>query len=138
MVLKAAVGVLATLAFSGGVAFASMGPAMSSSPLHVQLKAQNGSGENGTATLTQMKKGVQVVVTIPNAPAAAQPTHIHPGTCAHLNPVPKYPLNNLVHGKSTTLVPGVKLSDLTGGKFAINVHKSTNDLKDYVSCGEIK
>lgn len=104
----------------------------------VPMKAENHSNENGTATLTQLPNGVKIEVTIKNAPKTDQPTHIHPGTCTHLNPAPEYPLTSLSNGKSVTVLSGKNLSDLTGGKFSINVHKSANDLKTYVSCGEIK
>ena len=115
-------------------------PAFAAAPssITVTMKAENKSGESGTATLTQMPDAVKIVVSLTGAPAAAQPTHIHPGTCSKLNPAPEYPLESLVSGKSTTMLKGKKLADLTGGKFSINVHKSTEDLKTYVSCGEIK
>jgi Cu/Zn superoxide dismutase len=102
------------------------------------MRAENNSRESGTATLTQTAKGVHIVVEVKNAPSTAQPTHIHPGTCAKLNPAPEYPLTSLANGKTVTDLPGKKLSDLTGGKFSINVHKSADDLKTYVSCGQIK
>ena len=104
----------------------------------VTMKAENNSAENGTATLTQSGANVVVVVAITGAPAAAQPTHIHPGTCTKLNPAPKYPLTSTVNGKSTTTLKNMKLSSLMGGNFSVNVHKSTDDLATYVSCGEIK
>lgn len=133
MRLTTAIGAFLAIILMTGAANAAM-----SSSVTVKLHAQNSSGENGTAMLTQTAKGVQVVVNLTGAPAAAQPAHIHPGTCMNLNPAPKYPLQNVVNGKSTTMLAGVKLSDLQGGKFAINVHKSTTDLKTYVSCGDIK
>jgi hypothetical protein len=104
----------------------------------ISMMAQNGSKESGTATLAQHGKNVVVTISLNNAPASAQPAHIHKGTCAKLNPAPAYPLSNVVHGKSTTTVNNVDLDKLAGGGFAINVHKSTNDLKTYVSCGNIK
>ncbi len=122
---------LAALAFTAAPAMAASGP------LTVTMGAQNGSGEDGSATLTQTPDGVQVVVTVKNAPAAAQPAHIHPGTCANLTPAPKYPLTSLANGTSTTLVKGVTIDQLLASPFAINVHKSTSDLGTYVSCGNI-
>ncbi|HEY1881449.1 MAG TPA: CHRD domain-containing protein [Candidatus Cybelea sp.] len=104
--------------------------------LTVNLKAQNGSGENGTATLTQTPDGVTVVVSIPNGPAGPQPAHIHDGTCAQLGAV-VYPLTSVVSGNATSTVKGVTIDKLLAGKYAINVHKSTSDLGTYVSCGEI-
>jgi hypothetical protein len=107
-------------------------------PAHVKItmNAQNGSNENGTATLTQQADGVQVVIALENA-TGSQPSHIHAGTCAKLNPAPKYPLSDTVDGKGTTLVKGVTIPSLLQGGFAINVHKSASDLATYVSCGNI-
>jgi Cu/Zn superoxide dismutase len=84
-------------------------------PAHVTVKmnAQNGSNENGTATLTQQADGVQVVIALENA-TGSQPSHIHAGT-----------------------VKGVTVADLVAGGFAVNVHKSASDLATYVSCGNI-
>ncbi|HLI94612.1 MAG TPA: hypothetical protein VKT72_00840 [Candidatus Baltobacteraceae bacterium] len=122
------------------VALAVTGVAYAAAPqtITVAMKAENNSGENGTARLTQTSKGVKVEVMIKGAPAASQPTHIHPGTCTKLNPAPEAPLSPLENGKSVTVLSGKKLSDFTGGKFSINVHKSSDDLKTYVSCGLIK
>jgi hypothetical protein len=39
-------------------------------------------------------------------------------------------------GKSSTVLP-VSVSALMSGGYAINVHKSTDDLKTYVACGDI-
>lgn len=116
------------------------GAALAAAPtgITVPMAAENGSNESGSATLTQTAKGVHIVVDLKNAPAQAQPTHIHPGTCTKLNPAPEYPLTSLTNGKSVTDLAGKKLADLTGGKFSINVHKSADDLKTYVSCGLIK
>jgi Cu/Zn superoxide dismutase len=109
-----------------------------SDSLTIDMKALNSSGEDGTAVLTQQDDGVKVVVTLKGAPKdTPQPTHIHVGTCGNINKAPEYPLENTVDGKSTSVVKGVKLSDLTAGKYAINVHKSGDDIGTYVSCGNI-
>jgi Cu/Zn superoxide dismutase len=103
----------------------------------IDLKPQHNSGESGTATLEQKGDNVVVTVKMKNPTSASQPIHIHPGTCANLNPKPKYPLKNVVDGNSTTTLSGMKLSELETGDFAINVHKSAADIKDYVACGDI-
>src|SRR5579875_1373343 len=82
-----------------------------SSKVTIPMKALNGSGEDGTATLTQESDGVKVVVDLKNGTADAQPTHIHVGTCGNINKAPEYPLSNTVSGKGESLVKGVKLSD---------------------------
>jgi hypothetical protein len=103
----------------------------------VTLGEQNGSGESGTATLTEEGDKTKVVVDLQGASStAAQPAHIHKGTCAKLNPVPEYPLSNVQSGKSTTTV-NESLDELKDEAYAINVHKSAADLKTYVACGDI-
>lgn len=113
------------------------GGSSSAQKMTVKLGAQNGSGETGTATLTAMGSGkTKVVVALSNAPSQAQPAHIHKGSCAKLNPVPEYALQNVMNGHSESVV-GVSLASLKKGTFAINVHKSQKDLKTYVACGNL-
>ena len=102
----------------------------------VDLGEQNGSGESGTATLTQEGGKTMVVIDLKNGSTTAQPAHIHKGTCAKLNPTPEYALTNVQSGKSTTTV-SVSLDSLKSGSYAINVHTSASDLKTYVACGDI-
>jgi hypothetical protein len=54
-----------------------------------------------------------------------------------LNPVPKYALNNIVHGSSTTTISGITLGDLLKGKYVIDIHESSADIKRYVACAPI-
>lgn len=106
-------------------------------PVVVQLHAQNNSGENGTATLTPEGSHTRVVVEMTNAPAGvAQPMHIHAGTCANLDKAPKWKLEPLKDGKSTTMVPAT-LEAIMKDKTAINVHKSAAEIQVYVACGDI-
>jgi len=112
------------------------GSAAGDNSVTVQLSEQNGSGESGTATLTAEGDKTRVVVDIANGMSAPQPAHIHEGSCANLNPQPKYPLQNVVNGKSTSTV-SASLDDLKNEAYAVNVHKSESDLKTYVSCGDV-
>lgn len=106
-------------------------------PMTVTMKAMNGSGMDGTATLTDLGSGkTKVMLDLKNGPAGPQPAHVHEGTCATLNPAPKYPLTNVVNGRSETTLD-VGMSDLMKGSMAINVHKSPQDIPTYVSCGDI-
>jgi hypothetical protein len=105
----------------------------------IKMNALNDSGENGTATLTQTAEGVNVAVALDGAPAdVPQPTHIHIGTCGHINKAPEYALKNTVDGKGESSVGGITLADLLKGHYAVNVHKSGTDIGTYVSCGDIK
>jgi opacity protein-like surface antigen len=102
-----------------------------------KFTAQNASGETGTVTLKPAgDDSTTVTIALTGAPAEAQPAHIHPGSCAKLDPKPKFPLTNVVDGKSTTTVKE-PLSKLIAGGFAVNVHKSTNDLGTYVACADL-
>jgi hypothetical protein len=102
------------------------------------LTAQNASGENGTVALTPRGTKTLVVVQLTGAPnTTPQPAHVHVGPCAKLDPVPKYPLASLVDGVSVTTLD-VPIADLTAGTFAVNVHKSVDEIKTYVACGDLK
>ncbi len=121
---------LALLAFSGALAYADNGT------VTLQLNEQNNSGQSGTAVVTGQGDKTQVVINLSNGTAEPQPAHIHEGTCANLNPKPKYPLSNVVNGSSDTVVD-VSLNHLTSESYAINVHKSKAEVGTYVACADI-
>ncbi len=106
--------------------------------VRLTLIDENGSGEDGSAQLTDQGDGTtKVELLMLNAPeGAVQPAHIHEGSCATLNPAPAFPLTNVVEGKSTTIVKA-SLADLTSKKYAINVHKSAAEASVYISCGNL-
>jgi len=103
----------------------------------VTLNEQNGSGENGSATLSQGNGQLTITIEVDNGTSTPQPAHIHNGTCANLDPTPLYPLNPVVNGKSVTTLSNVTLGDLMGGTYAINVHKSAAEARVYVACGDL-
>ena len=105
--------------------------------LTVTMKAENGSKEEGVATIKPSSDGVTVTVLLKNAKSLSQPTHIHAGTCDNITKAPEFALVNTTDGKGTTDVKGVTIEQLLSGKYAINVHKSANELATYVSCGNI-
>jgi hypothetical protein len=134
--------VVLVAAAATGVAFAQdakkegkMGGGMAKS-VNVRIHAQNKSGESGSAKLTpEGADKTRVEISLKGGPSGTpQPAHIHEGSCAKLDPKPKYGLENVVDGKSTTVVP-VGIDAVRG--MAINVHKSAQDLKTYVACGDI-
>jgi hypothetical protein len=106
--------------------------------LTVQLAEHVGSGQSGTATLTPDGDGATtVVIRVANPPKAAQPAHIHPGTCGDLDPLPAYPLEPVTGGTSTTRI-SASLQDLRSGRFALNVHLSEEEIRTSVACGDIR
>ena len=103
----------------------------------IKIKAQNGSGESGTATLTRLGTKTRVVIGITGENTTGkQPAHIHMGTCAKLDPKPKYPLHDVILGKSNTVVDA-SFDDLVTTPMAVNVHESAANLGKYVACGDI-
>jgi hypothetical protein len=101
------------------------------------VQAQNNSGVSGVATLTPEGDKTLVVLKLNGSTAAVpHPAHIHAGTCAKLDPKPKYPLDNVVNGTSTTLVDA-RMDAIISGVNAINVHKSAEDIKTYIACGNL-
>ncbi len=127
--------VLAMLVFS--ITGAAVANAQNAS-IEIPLSAQNDSGENGTAVLTDLGNGkTRVEVNVTGAPAGVpQPLHIHEGTCANLVARPTYPLTSAVDGKSVTEIDAT-LASLQNGNFAINGHKSAEEASVYVFCGDI-
>ena len=103
----------------------------------VTLATQNNSGEQGTAELKSENGKTKVEISVSGAPAnVAQPAHIHLNSCANIGAV-KYPLTNVVNGKSETVVD-VSLDDLLNMlPLSINVHKSAAEAGVYVACGNI-
>ncbi len=113
--------------------------AISGHLLNVNMGAMNGSKQDGAASMGDEKNGVRVLIHLYNEPSgASEPAHIHQGSCKKLNPAPWKPLKNVVNGTSNTFVSGVTIGEIKKGTYAINVHKSANDLKTYVSCGDLK
>ena len=122
--------------FFAVVAVVAVASIASAQETKVKLEPQNSSGESGTATLTPAGDSTKVVLDV-NGGQGTQPTHIHKGTCSQLDPKPAFPLSPVVNGKSETTVKA-PMKDLTTGGYAINGHKSAQDLKTYVFCGDIK
>ncbi|HLI94873.1 MAG TPA: hypothetical protein VKT72_02175 [Candidatus Baltobacteraceae bacterium] len=106
--------------------------------LQINMGQQNSSGQAGNASAVDVPGGANVTINLKSEPSGgSEPAHIHKGTCAKLDPAPWKPLTSVVKGKSFTHVPGLTVAELKKGHYAINVHKSANDLKTYVSCGDL-
>lgn len=107
--------------------------------LQIKLNEQNASGQGGQAVIAQIGTStVRVIVNlVGKPPLEVQPAHIHLGNCPTPGAV-KYPLANVVKGASQTDIQNMTLKQLLSElPLAINVHKSSADLKTYVSCGDI-
>jgi hypothetical protein len=95
------------------------------------------------------------------APPASHPSHIHPGTCAELDPNPAAPLNNIVpigvdpedaEAEVPQAVGALTASpilyaaseeveltwdDMLAESHALNVHLSDEEIQTYIACGDI-
>jgi hypothetical protein len=99
---------------------------------------QNGSGISGTSVITELPGGkLRVEVRANGAGPGPQPAHIHQGTCANLDPAPKFTLSSLTNGVSTTEVDGA-LRDILASPHAVHLHKAPDELPVYVACADIR
>lgn len=107
-----------------------------SSSISINLTEQNGSGEYGVATLSEEGGKVKVTLSMSGSPLGViQPAHIHIGSCPEVGAV-KYPLTFPENGNSDTLLD-TTLDELRSQlPLAINVHKSSQEAKIYVACGD--
>jgi Cu/Zn superoxide dismutase len=132
--------ILAFAATSAGAVLAAdsmMGSDSTAGSKVYTLTAQNGSGETGTVALVPQGEKTMVVVLLAGAPSGIpQPAHIHVGPCAKLDPTPKYPLTSAKDGVSMTTIDQ-PLAKLVNSGFAVNIHKSADDIKTYVACGNL-
>jgi hypothetical protein len=130
--LRAAATSSAALAATALVLIACGGAA--GGPIQLELQTLNDSGVTGNVTLTPLSDGrTKVVVVVDAAGHDDMPAHIHPGTCDELVPQPKYPLQNVLAGRSTTDVP-VVLDELLQDTVALNLHASNSDMQTYTAC----
>jgi len=103
----------------------------------IQMRELNGSGQNGTATLTAVGNKVSVTVDIAGeSSSASEPAHVHFGRCPNIKAVPAYNVGPVLDGKATSTVD-LTWSDIVSGKYVVNVHESAAMLGRYVSCGDI-
>ncbi len=104
----------------------------------IVLAELNGSGIYGSARLAEANGNVTVTLTMNGGAAGvAMPAHIHEGVCPGVGAV-KHPLESVANGSSVTTLSGVTLESLKAGlPLAINVHKSAEEMSNYVACGAV-
>jgi hypothetical protein len=111
------------------------------SSITVSFQPMNDSGVTGMATLTAEGDRTRVSLTI-NGITGDHPDHIHRSTWANPEPVPTYPLSDVVlnpaddMGHSETVVD-VPLATLLEEPHLILIHKSHEEINVYVACADI-
>ena len=104
----------------------------------LELETLNDSAVSGTVRLVDLGRGqTRVEVRVDPGSNSDMPAHIHPGSCDNLVPQPKYPLQNVLNGSSTTVVPA-SLEELLADSLAVNLHRSNDDLATYTACADLR
>jgi hypothetical protein len=80
---------------------------------------------------------LEVDVELDGSDGGPHPAHIHPGSCADLDPTPQWPLDDVVDGRSKTTID-VGLGELTAQEYAVNVHESPENADVYVACADVR
>lgn len=107
----------------------------SDEPLVVKLKPKNGSGVSGTATVTALGERVRVVVKLNKPVRGRLPGHIHKGRCKiEFNLNVQSGLNDIVRGKSVTVLQFTSMATLRAGAYSVHVHAPTLEV---IACGDI-
>ncbi len=105
--------------------------------VRLTLIDENGSGEDGSAQLTDQGDGTTkfelIMLNMPEGDV--QPAAVHEGSCANLDADEVYALESVKESRSTTIVNS-SLADLTAEKHAITVYRSDSD-KTIISCGNL-
>lgn len=101
----------------------------------------NNSGQDGEVTLFGRDggKSTLVVIATEGAPHHAQPAAIHLAKsryCDAIEPAAVYPLNNVVSGKSQTLLH-VPILRLLSGRYSVLIGTSAANPRRFVSCGAL-
>lgn len=103
----------------------------------VNLQEQNNSTQSGQAVLREENGQVVVTLSLQNASSTVEePAHIHVGSCPEPGAI-RYPLSNVVNGRSETTISTTLNQLLSEGPLAINVHESPEALQVYVACGNL-
>lgn len=103
----------------------------------IMMSDQNGSGQMGTAKITEIDGRAKLTLQLVGGPNnISQPAHVHDGTCQVLGTI-KYPLTTMRNGGSETILP-IPFADLMDQlPLAVDVHKSLSEDAD-MSCGDIR
>jgi hypothetical protein len=103
----------------------------------ITLSEQKESGVTGTVEFTVVGRRTAVTIKVDPAGNMDMPAHIHPGTCDNMIPQPKFPLESVKDGSSSTVVPST-IEELFAGGLALNLHKSNDEMKVSTACVEIE
>jgi hypothetical protein len=123
---------------AAGIALCAASSPPTPAPHVIILRSQSSAGIHGTATLTSLGSKTKVtIVLVEDPPGAQHPAHIHAGTCADFNVVPRYPIETVVNGRSVTIVQA-PLADLIGHGLVLEIHSSKYHVNVIAACGALQ
>jgi plastocyanin len=100
------------------------------------LEAIDASGQHGSVSFIDWGDQTAVVISVGTGAAGIeQPVHIHAGTCDALGDV-EHALTNVVDGRSMTVIDD-SISNVMRDGFAVNLHRSGEEIAVYTACGAI-
>ncbi len=106
-------------------------------PFAIALNELNKSGQSGTAMFKEVKGKATVVITLNNQPKdTEEPANIYFGSCQEPQHA-KYSLHPVKDGFSETILDVPLSRILSELPLSLFVHKSEEELQNYVACGEI-
>ena len=94
--------------------------------------------QSGTLSFQIVPGGVRVIIELDDTKGVtvSEPAHIHKGGCPGTGDV-IYELNDVVNGKSDTVLR-VSPTDLEKQlPFAVNIHRSDTEITDYTACANL-
>lgn len=117
-------------------------PVATAKPEKIQIKLSpvedSTSPQSGTVTLEDMFGMLRVSIALTDTAGISgpQPAHIHMGSCPGVGNV-AYPLNDVVNGRSETIINLTTDQLKNQLPLAVNVHKSDTEVTDYTACGDL-
>jgi hypothetical protein len=121
--------------------FAAAGSTVAAEPrtsLMVTLQEEHNSGLRAVVAIRQVGPDLAITITVNPRNAAPLGARVRQGTCLKKNPRPSYRLNNVINGKSVSILEDKKLSTLDDGDYVITVRKPKSTPYTYLACGEVK
>lgn len=107
-------------------------------PIIVSLPSLNFSEQAGRAYVSDESGKTKVTIDIsPWTAGVVQPASIRAGTCASIGAV-RYPLNNVVDGKSETVIAPATHFIHGLGDSVVVIGKSSKEPEVFVACGNLK
>jgi hypothetical protein len=103
----------------------------------VALVSTEGSAPDGEVTLvSEGADATRVEVRLGTPNVGIMPAHIHEGTCGATTPQPRFPLEGVANGLSSTRV-AIALEELRALPHTVNVHLSKDRLEVVVACANL-